>query len=141
MTSNVGGQWIQDADLDDEEKRNRTLEALRATFKPEFLNRIDDIITFRALTLEDINKIVDIQLALIDKRLKDRKLTIELTPEAKKYIASVGYSPVYGARPLKRSLQKYILDPLALEILTDKYAEGDHIKIGLSSQETITFKK
>ena len=141
MTSNVGGQWIQDADLDDEEKRNRTMEALRATFKPEFLNRIDDIITFRALTLEDINKIVDIQLALIDKRLKDRKLTIELTPDAKKYIASIGYSPVYGARPLKRSLQKYILDPLALEILTDKYAEGDHIKIGLSSQGTITFKK
>jgi ATP-dependent Clp protease ATP-binding subunit ClpB len=141
MTSNVGGQWIQDADLDDEEKRNRTLEALRATFKPEFLNRIDDIITFRALTLEDINKIVDIQLALIDKRLKDRKLTIELTTEAKKYIASIGYSPVYGARPLKRSLQKYILDPLALEILTDKYKEGDHIKIGLSSRGTITFKK
>lgn len=141
MTSNVGGQWIQDADLDDEEKRNRTLEALRATFKPEFLNRIDDIITFRALTLQDINKIVDIQLALIDKRLKDRKLTIELTPEAKKYIASIGYSPVYGARPLKRSLQKYILDPLALEILSGKYAESDHINIELSPQGTITFNK
>ncbi len=141
MTSNVGGQWIQDPDLNDEEKRIRILEALRATFKPEFLNRIDDIITFRALTLEDINKIVDIQLNLIDKRLKERKLTIELTPEAKKYIASVGYSPVYGARPLKRSLQKYILDPLALEILTDKYAEGDHIKIALSAQGTIIFKK
>lgn len=141
MTSNVGGQWIQDANLDDEEKRNRTLEALHATFKPEFLNRIDDIITFRALTLEDINHIVDIQLELIGKRIKDRKLTIELTADAKKYIAGVGYSPVYGARPLKRSLQKFILDPLALEILTGKYAEGDHIKIGLSSKGMITFKK
>ena len=95
--------------LDDEEKRNRTMEVLRATFKPEFLNRIDDIITFRALSLEDIYHIVDIQLGLIDKRLKEQKLTIELTDEAKKYIASVGYSPVYGARPLKRSLQKIIL--------------------------------
>ena len=141
MTSNVGGQWLQDADLNDEEKRNRTMEALRATFKPEFLNRIDDIITFRALTLEDINKIVDIQLALIDKRLKDRKLAIELTAKAKKYIASIGYSPVYGARPLKRSLQKMILDRLALEILAGKYTEGDHIKIDLSPDGAIIFKK
>jgi ATP-dependent Clp protease ATP-binding subunit ClpB len=141
MTSNVGSQWIQDTDLDDEEKSNRTMEALRATFKPEFLNRIDDIITFRALTLEDINHIVDIQLALIDKRLKERKLTIELTDEAKKYIAGIGYSPVYGARPLKRSLQKLILDPLAMEILAGKYAEGEHIKIGLSAKGDLTFKK
>lgn len=141
MTSNVGGQWIQDADLDEAEKHARTLEALRATFKPEFLNRIDDIINFRALTLEDINRIVDIQLALIEKRLKDRKLTIELTTKAKKYIAGVGYSPVYGARPLKRSLQKLILDPLALEILAGKYVEGDRIKVDLSSDGVITFKK
>ncbi|MEN6375450.1 MAG: ATP-dependent chaperone ClpB [Smithella sp.] len=141
MTSNVGGQWIQDVDLDDEEKHARTLEALRATFKPEFLNRVDDIINFRALTLEDINRIVDIQLALIEKRLKDRKLTIELTTKAKKYIAGVGYSPIYGARPLKRSLQKLILDPLALEILAGKYAEGDHIKVDLSPDGTITFKQ
>ncbi len=141
MTSNVGGQWIQDADLDDEEKHNRTMEALRATFKPEFLNRIDDIITFRALTLEDINKIVDIQLSLIDRRLKDRQLTIELTAKAKKYIAGVGYSPVYGARPLKRTLQKLILDKLALEILSGKYTEGDHIEIDLSPEGAITFNK
>lgn len=141
MTSNVGGQWLQDADLDDKEKHARTLEALRATFKPEFLNRIDDIINFRALTLDDINQIVDIQLAAIEKRLKDRKLFIDLTPKAKKYIASVGFSPVYGARPLKRSLQKLILDPLALEILAGRYAEGDHIKVDLSSEGIITFKK
>ncbi len=141
MTSNVGGQWIQDADLDEAEKHARTLEALRATFKPEFLNRIDDIINFRALTLDDINRIVDIQLVLIGKRLKEHKLTIELTTKAKKYIAGVGYSPVYGARPLKRSLQKLILDPLALEILAGKYAEGDHIKVDLSPDGAITFKK
>jgi len=141
MTSNVGSQWIQDADLDDEDKRNRSMEALRTTFKPEFLNRIDDIIIFHSLTLEDINKIVDIQLGLIDKRLQDRKLSIKLTDEAKKYIGSASYSPVYGARPLKRSLQKIILDPLALEILAGKFVEGDHIIISLSKKGEITLTK
>jgi ATP-dependent Clp protease ATP-binding subunit ClpB len=141
MTSNVGGQWIQDSTLDEKEKQNRTMEALRATFKPEFLNRIDDIIIFRALTPEDINHIVGIQLALIDKRLKDRKLSIELTDEAKKYIAEVSYSPVYGARPLKRSLQKIILDPLALEILAGKFTEGDRVVAGLSKKGEITLTK
>jgi ATP-dependent Clp protease ATP-binding subunit ClpB len=141
MTSNVGGQWIQDQNLDEKEKQNRTMEALRATFKPEFLNRVDDMIIFRALTLEDINHIVDIQLALIDKRLKDRKLSIELTDAAKKYMADQGYSPVYGARPLKRSLQKLILDPLAMEILAGKFAEGDKILINLSKKDEITLTK
>jgi len=141
MTSNVGGQLIQDPNLDEKEKQNQTMEALRATFKPEFLNRVDDIIIFRALTLEDINHIVDIQLALIDKRLKDRKLRIELTDAAKKYIADQGYSPVYGARPLKRSLQKLILDPLAMEILAGNFAEGDRVVAGLSKKGEITLIK
>lgn len=140
MTSNVGSQWIQDPSLDDEERQNRSMETLRATFKPEFLNRIDDIIMFHALALEDLYRIVDIQLGLIDKRLKERKLSIELTDAAKKYIAEQGYSPVYGARPLKRSLQKLILDPLALDILGGKFSEGDHIVIGVS-KGTITFNK
>jgi ATP-dependent Clp protease ATP-binding subunit ClpB len=140
MTSNVGSQWIQDPSLDEEEKKNRSMEALRATFKPEFLNRIDDIIMFHGLTLADINRIVGIQLGLIDRRLKDRKISIELTEAAKKYIAEQGYSPVYGARPLKRSLQKLVLDPLALDILAGKFTEGDHIVIGVSKGE-ITFSK
>ena len=141
MTSNVGGQWIQDPSLDDEEKKNRSMEALRATFKPEFLNRIDDIIMFSALKLEDIYKIVDIQMGLIDRRLQERKMSIELTEKAKKYIADQGYSPVYGARPLKRSLQKLILDPLAMEILEGKFAEGDKIFIDLSKKGDITLTK
>jgi len=140
MTSNVGSQWIQDPSLDDSEKQNRAMEVLRATFKPEFLNRIDDIIMFHALKLEHIYKIVDIQLNLIDRRLQERKLSIELTEAAKKYIAEQGYSPVYGARPLKRSLQKLILDPLSLDILSGKFSEGDHIVIGLSKGE-INFSK
>jgi ATP-dependent Clp protease ATP-binding subunit ClpB len=116
------------------------METLRATFKPEFLNRIDDIIMFHALALEDLYIIVDIQLGLIDRRLKERKLSIELTDAAKKYIAGQGYSPVYGARPLKRSLQKLVLDPLALDILAGKFAEGDRITVGLLKGE-ITFSK
>ncbi|GAB6268329.1 protein disaggregation chaperone [Smithella sp. SC_K08D17] len=141
MTSNVGSQWIQDPSLTDEEKKNRLMEVLRATFKPEFLNRIDDTIMFSALKLEDIYKIVDIQIALIDKRLNERKLSLELTEEAKKYIAGQGYSPVYGARPLKRSLQKLILDPLAMEILAGKFSEGDKIAAGLSAKGEITLTK
>ena len=129
MTSNVGSQWIQDPGLAEEDRRERTLEALRQTFKPEFLNRIDDTIIFRALTMEDIERIIEIQLGLIRKRLEERKLSLELTENAKQYIARAGYSPVYGARPLKRVLQKQILDPLALNLLDGAFAEGDHIRI------------
>ena len=129
MTSNIGSQWLQDPSLGDEERRDRTLEALRATFKPEFLNRIDDTIIFRSLTMEDIERIIDIQLGLIRKRLQEKKLTLELTESAKNYIAQEGYSPVYGARPLKRVLQKQILDNLAMQILEGGFAEGDHIVI------------
>jgi ATP-dependent Clp protease ATP-binding subunit ClpB len=141
MTSNVGSQWIQDPSLTDEEKKNRSMEALRVTFKPEFLNRIDDTIMFSALKLEDIHKIVDIQMGLINKRLKERKMSVELTEKAKNYIAEQGYNPVYGARPLKRSLQKLILDPLAMEILAGKFAEGDKILIDLSQKGEITLTK
>jgi ATP-dependent Clp protease ATP-binding subunit ClpB len=129
MTSNVGSQWIQDPTLTDEERRERTMEALRGTFKPEFLNRIDDIIIFRALAMADIERIIDIQIELIRKRLQQRKLSLELTEAAKHYIAQAGYSAVYGARPLKRTLQKQILDPLALQLLAGDFVEGDRIVI------------
>ena len=129
MTSNLGGQWIQDPALDDEEKRSRTMEIMRATFKPEFLNRIDDTIMFRALDKEDIYRIIDIQMQLIQKRLAERKLTIELTEGAKHYIADQGFSLVYGARPLKRVLQKMVLDNLALQILEGNFQEGDNIVV------------
>jgi len=141
MTSNVGGQWLQDQKMDEQEKRRRTMDTLRATFKPEFLNRIDDIITFRPLEIEDIDRIILIQLALIQKRLDERKLVIELTEKAKHYIAQEGYSPAYGARPLKRALQKLILDHLALKILDGTFKEGDNILIDLDKQKTIVFKK
>ncbi len=133
MTSNIGSQWIQDLSLDEQKRRERSMESLRATFKPEFLNRIDDIIFFRALSMEDIERIIDIQLDLIRKRLQERKLTLDLTEEAKNYIAREGYSPVYGARPLKRVLQKQVLDTLAMGILEGAYGEKDRIVIGLEA--------
>ena len=111
------------------------------TFKPEFLNRIDDIVTFRALTLEDIDRIVDIQLSLVQKRLHEQKMSLELTEEAKKYIAAAGYSPVYGARPLKRALQKLILDELALKILEGSFSEGDRLTVDTGSGEELVFRK
>jgi ATP-dependent Clp protease ATP-binding subunit ClpB len=114
---------------------------LRASFKPEFLNRIDDIITFRALTVDDLDHIVDIQLGFIQKRLLDRKITLALTDKAKKYIVKVAYSPVYGARPLKRALQKMILDDLSMLLLEGKFIDGDNIRVDLSKNSELNFQK
>jgi len=108
MTSNIGSQWMHDLSLGEEERRQKTMEALRATFRPEFLNRVDDIINFRALTIDDISKIIYIQIELIQKRLQERKIHLELTDRAREYISEEGYSPIYGARPLKRALQRII---------------------------------
>jgi ATP-dependent Clp protease ATP-binding subunit ClpB len=141
MTSNIGGQLLQDPSLGDEEKRNGAMDILRATFKPEFLNRIDDIIIFRSLAMEDIERIIDIQLGLIGRRLQERKLTLELTEGAKNYIAQEGFSPVYGARPLKRVLQKQILDSLALNLLEGEFAEGDHIVIDVKDGRVVFRKR
>jgi len=140
MTSNVGSRWIQDPSLGEEQRRDRAMEALRDTFKPEFLNRIDDIVMFSALTREAIERIVEIQLELIRKRLEERKLTLELTDAAKTYISQEGYSPVYGARPLKRALQKQLLDGLATHILQGTFGEGDRIAIELENGRLV-FKK
>ncbi|MCK9229831.1 MAG: ATP-dependent chaperone ClpB [Syntrophales bacterium] len=127
MTSNIGGQWLQDASLTREEQERLTLEALRATFKPEFLNRLDDIITFRALSMEDISSIVEIQVRLLRERLQTRRMDLELTENARRHIAEAGFDPAYGARPLKRALQKIVEDPLATKILEGAFSEGDTI--------------
>jgi len=140
MTSNIGGQFIQDLDLDEEERRDRTMEIMRTTFKPEFLNRIDDMVFFRSLSKEDIYRIIDIQMGLIEKRLETRKLSIELTANAKNYIGDQGFSTIYGARPLKRVLQKLILDTLALKILEGNFGEGDHIVVDLQDGNIVLGK-
>ncbi len=144
MTSNIGSQWIRDltSPADREEMERRVMEALQAHFKPEFLNRIDGIIIFNSLNEELIKKIIDIQLERLSERLKDRQMKIELTDKAKEFLARKGYDPVYGARPLKRAIQRYILDDLAREFLEGKFREGDHIIIDVDpSKERLAFRK
>ena len=145
MTSNVASDLIQEmsrSERDSKDMKDRLMDALRRTFRPEFLNRIDEIVTFRSLSLEDLQRIVNIQLKDLQKRLADRKITIELTAEAKKVLAERGYDPVFGARPLKRTIQRMVENPLALEILAGKFKEGDHIVVDLArDRETFTFRK
>ncbi|KPJ60229.1 MAG: Clp protease ClpB [Latescibacteria bacterium DG_63] len=135
MTSNVGSQFIQDiGSSDHEEMERRVTEALRMQFRPEFLNRIDDIVIYRNLSRDDIKEIVDIQLVRLKKLLKERKIELELTPEAKELIAERGYDPTYGARPLKRVIQKSIQDPLALKILEGEYPEGSKVTVDVDGK-------
>ncbi len=130
MTSNVGSQWMQDMRGPvDPDVEKRVLEALRATFKPEFLNRIDEIVMFNPLGTEEIKKIVDIQIRQLNKRLEASKIKIELSDEAKELLAREGFDPVYGARPLKRAIQHLIQDPLAMKILEGSVKEGDRVRI------------
>jgi ATP-dependent Clp protease ATP-binding subunit ClpB len=126
MTSNIGSQFIME-DLPVEERNRRVQEALRGHFRPEFLNRIDEIIIFDRLDASQITSIVDIQLQRLLTRLQKQNLTLTLDEAARKFLAKEGYDPAYGARPLKRVIQREILDPLSLEILDGKFLEGDHI--------------
>ena len=130
MTSNVGTQWIQElGDKNSPEMEKRVMDALRSTFKPEFLNRIDEIVIFNSLGPEEIKKIVDIQMGLLAKRLEASKITLELTDKAKEFLANSGFDPVYGARPLKRTIQHLVQDPLAMKILDGSVKEGDHLRM------------
>jgi len=140
MTSNVGTQWIQElGGRDDEEMRKRVTEALRGQFRPEFLNRIDEIVVFNSLTLDRIKEIVDIQLRSMQAMLRDRKMAVELTEKAKELIAREGFDPVYGARPLKRTLQREVQNPLAVGILEGKFEEGDTVRVDVKEGK-LTFK-
>jgi ATP-dependent Clp protease ATP-binding subunit ClpB len=128
MTSNVGSQYISE----EESKQARSrlvMDALRAHFRPEFLNRVDEIIIFDRLTEDDLKKIVEIQLRRLTKRLEQQKVTLELSDSAKELIAREGYDPVYGARPLRRTIQKEILNPLSIDILEGKVREGQTVHV------------
>ncbi len=128
MTSNVGSQYI----TEEESKQARSrlvMDALRAHFRPEFLNRVDEIIIFDRLTEDDLKKIVEIQLRRLTKRLEQQKITLELSDSAKELIAREGYDPVYGARPLRRTIQKEILNPLSIDILEGKVREGQTVHV------------
>jgi ATP-dependent Clp protease ATP-binding subunit ClpB len=129
MTSNVGSQWIQELGLTrPEEMRQRVMEALRSSFKPEFLNRVDETIVFHNLTPAQLARIVDIQIQRLGRRLADRQITLELSEGAKKLLAEKGYDPVYGARPLKRAIQRYLENPLSLAILEGNIGPGSQLR-------------
>ncbi len=139
MTSNIGSDLIQTI-TDREDMERRVMEALKLHFRPEFLNRVDDKIIFHALTREDLKKIVDIQIRNLKKRLKEHNFDIELTDRVKSWLAEVGYDPNYGARPLKRAIQRYIEDPLALKVLEGSFKEGDKIIVDLDENNHVEFR-
>jgi ATP-dependent Clp protease ATP-binding subunit ClpB len=129
MTSNLGSQWISEPGLSEEQIRARVMDAVRAHFRPELLNRIDEIVIFRPLGMAEISQIVDIQLRSLRARLAERKIELVLTPAAKEFIAREGFDPVYGARPLKRTIQKEIVQPLAMKLLQGEFRDGDTIEV------------
>ena len=128
MTSNVGSTFISElAGKNEELMRKHVMDALRGQFRPEFLNRIDDVVIFHGLLEQQLEAIVELETKALAKRLAERKITLELTPAAKALIAKEGYDPVYGARPIRRTIQKLILDPLAQKVLSGEYTEGDTV--------------
>jgi len=131
MTSNLGSSVFADPSLDRQKQRDAVLDEVRAYFRPEFVNRIDEIVVFEPLGREEIGAIVEIQLELLRKRLAERDLTLELTDAAREYIANKGYEPQFGARPLKRVLQREIQDPLALELLSGRIHDGSTVTVDL----------
>jgi ATP-dependent Clp protease ATP-binding subunit ClpB len=137
MTSNVGSQFIQEYAASGDEGRMKTAveEALKATFRPEFLNRVDDIVLFHSLSLEQIGQIVELQLEIVRKRLAERKIDLELTEAAKEHLALLGYDPVYGARPLKRVIAKEVVDRVARAIIDGHVTDGETVTIDLTGDE------
>ncbi len=142
LTSNVGSHWIQELTGKGEEViRDRVMEELRRCFRPEFLNRLDEIVLFHSLGKEELSRIVDIMLRELNDRLADRKITISLTPAAKTRIAGIGFDPAYGARPLRRALQKRIEDALAMRILEGEFSEGDRVTVDVDPKTGFTFQR
>ncbi len=137
MTSNVGSQFILDPDITELEMDMRVTELMQATFKPEFLNRVDEVVIFHRLSLEHIKGIVDIQLELLRKRLAERDITLEITDAAKAYLAQQGYDPAYGARPLKRLIQREIQDKWRLALLKGEFRDGDTIRVDARNLELV----
>jgi ATP-dependent Clp protease ATP-binding subunit ClpB len=142
MTSNLGNEWLPELEgLDEEEVQRRVREGLREVFRPEFINRIDEVIVFQKLHAEQIKAIVDIQLRGIQHRLDERKITLELSEAAKEVLAQEGYDPVFGARPLKRTIQREIENPLARLLLEGTFHDGDTIVVDADAAGRLTFQR
>jgi ATP-dependent Clp protease ATP-binding subunit ClpB len=150
MTSNLGSHIIQDKfEAFDEEDIERVMgelrqqmhELLRRTIRPEFLNRIDEIVLFKPLSRLEIRKIVDIQLVRVQKMLTAKEITLQVSDEAKDWLAQLGYDVTYGARPLKRVIQKYLINPLSQQLLANNFVDGDTIKVNVSEKAGLVFSK
>ena len=138
MTSNLGSHYLaENAFLNMQEARRQVLEAVRAHFRPEFLNRIDEIIVFNPLSVNEIKRIVDIQIGLLQKRLAEKQMTLTITDAAKEILAAEGFDPVYGARPLKRVLQKRVMDVIAMKLLAGEFTEGDRIVVDVQDGQLV----
>ena len=141
LTSNLGSQYLVDPQLDQAAKHEAVMNAVRAAFKPEFLNRLDDIIIFDPLGTEELTKIVDLQVARLARRLSERRLTLTVTPAAREWLALTGYDPMYGARPLRRLIQTAIGDQLAKELLAGNIRDGDEVIVDLdSARDALTIR-
>ena len=139
MTSNIGSQFIMD-EKNLEQREAKINEALKAHFRPEFLNRIDETVIFDRLDKNELGSIITIQLERVKQRLLKQGIDIELTKEAVDFLSEKGYDPVYGARPLKRAIQRHLLDPLSMAVLEGDYSEGDVIKVTLVNNQ-LSFTK
>ncbi|PIP18839.1 MAG: hypothetical protein COT38_00455 [Candidatus Omnitrophica bacterium CG08_land_8_20_14_0_20_41_16] len=147
MTSNVGASLIrktgslgfktQKEEVSYQEMKDKLLEEVKHTFKPEFLNRIDDIIVFKQLVKEDLHRIIDIEVGYVAARLKEQNISLEVSPEAKELLIDKGFDPVFGARPLKRAIQRFLEDPLASEIISKKFKDGSLVKVTRKNEELV----
>ncbi|MHA1764268.1 MAG: AAA family ATPase, partial [Promethearchaeota archaeon] len=142
MTSNIGSDYILNSrGKDFEHIREMILKQLRSYFRPEFLNRIDDIIIFNFLEKEQIKQIVEIQIQRLNNVLKEHGIQIQLTEKAKEYLSEKGFDPDFGARPLKRAIQDYIQNPLSLKLLNRDFSDGDLIEVDVNKENKLSFKK
>jgi ATP-dependent Clp protease ATP-binding subunit ClpA len=150
MTSNLGNQLLKEVSLgfedsslkgevkiNEDKMKESVFEALKAQFKPEFINRLDEIIIFHPLAKKEIEKIIDLQLEIVKKRLVEKRIKLEFTESLRKYLAEKGFDPQFGARPLKRVIQNQILDDLAMQIIEDKIKEGDKVKVDVIDNKVI----
>jgi ATP-dependent Clp protease ATP-binding subunit ClpB len=140
MTSNLGGDAVMDPTASDDQIRERVMAAVRTHFRPEFLNRVDEILIFHRLQPDHLRHIVDIQIGLLQRRLAERGLSIELTDKAREWLAGHGYDPVYGARPLKRLIRKHVEDALAMRLLRGDFGDGDVVEID-AAQDGLAFRR
>ena len=142
LTSNLGSQFIADPALTEEAKRDAVMQVVQATFKPEFLNRLDDVILFDSLTTEELSQIVDLQVARLGRRLADRRLNLRVSPGAREWLALTGFDPIYGARPLRRLIQSAIGDQLAKALLSGTITDGDDVLVDLDpASDTLTVQQ